>query len=306
MVHRAERGDELVVTGHTVVSASAVAMDPTSIEIRPLATPKERDACVELQRSTWGEDFSDVIPASILKISQRIGGVALGAFDGDGALVGFVFGLTGVERGQVVHWSDMLAVAPRARKLGLGRRLKEEQRQAVRQLGADVIYWTFDPLIARNAHLNFNRLGVRLAEYVEDMYGITDSVLHGGIPTDRMVVAWPTHDAEIAQLLAEAERVGSTPDCRLAPIATADWINGASGAAILPHCVRVEIPLDGEALLLHAPSEAAVWRAAVRRPMQWALAAGYTIAAFLQDDTTDRGYYLMTRTSSVSPTLGRT
>ena len=40
--------------------------------------------------------------------------------------------------------------------------------------------------IARNAHLNFNRLGVRLAEYVEDMYGITDSVLHGGIPTDRL------------------------------------------------------------------------------------------------------------------------
>jgi predicted GNAT superfamily acetyltransferase len=284
-----------VVTGHTIVSASAAAMDPTSIEIRPLATPKERDACVELQRSTWGDDFSDVIPASILKISQRIGGVALGAFDGDGALVGFVFGLTGVERGQVVHWSDMLAVAPRARKLGLGRRLKEQQRQAVRQLGADVIYWTFDPLIARNAHLNFNRLGVRLAEYVEDMYGITDSVLHGGIPTDRIVVAWPTHDAEIAQLLAEAERVGSTPDCRLGPLATADWINGASGAAILPHCIRVEIPLNGEALLLHAPSEAAVWRAAVRRQMQWALAAG----------TSARGYYLMTRTSSASPTIGR-
>ena len=34
-------------------------------------------------------------------------------------------------------------------------------------LGAVVIYWTYDPLVARNAHLNFNVFGVRVAEYVE-------------------------------------------------------------------------------------------------------------------------------------------
>jgi predicted GNAT superfamily acetyltransferase len=281
-------------------------MDPASIEIRPLATPKERDACVELQRSTWGDDFSDVIPASILKVSQRIGGVALGAFDRDGALLGFVFGLTGVEHGRVVHWSDMLAVAPRARNLGLGRRLKEEQRQMVRQLGADVIYWTYDPLVARNAHLNFNRLGVRLAEYVVDMYGITDSVLHGGIATDRIIVAWPTHDTEIMQLLDEAERVGADSDCRLAPLVTDDWIDSAGGAVILPYCIRVEIPLNGEALLLHSPDEAATWRHAVRRHIQWGLAAGYTITAFFQDENADRGYYLMTKTPRASTQNSRT
>jgi predicted GNAT superfamily acetyltransferase len=200
----------------------------------------------------------------------------------------------------------MLAVAPRARNLGLGRRLKEEQRQTVRQLGADVIYWTYDPLVARNAHLNFNRLGVRLAEYVEDMYGITDSVLHGGIATDRVIVAWPTHDAEIAQLLAEAERVGTSSDCRLAPLATGDWIDGAAGAVILPYCIRVEVPLNGEALLLHSPPEAAVWRYAVRRQIQWGLAAGYTITAFFQDEKTARGYYLMTRTPRASSPSNRT
>ena len=306
MVCRTERRNESVVTGHSFASAPPEGLDPASIEIRPLATPSERDACVDLQRSTWGDDFSDVIPASILKVSQRIGGVALGAFDRDGTLLGFVFGLTGVERGKVVHWSDMLAVAPRARNLGLGRRLKEEQRQLVRQLGADVIYWTYDPLIARNAHLNFNRLGVRLAEYVVDMYGITDSVLHGGIATDRIIVAWPTHDSEIVQLLAEAERVGSDFDCRLAPVATEDWIDGAAGAAILPYCIRVEIPLNGEALLLHSPDEAATWRETVRRHIQWALAAGYMITAFFQDDKSGRGYYLMTRTPRGSSPNSRT
>jgi predicted GNAT superfamily acetyltransferase len=274
-------------------------MDLSSIEIRPLATPQELNACVELQQETWGEGFADVVPTAILKVAQRIGGVVVGAFDGDGTLLGFVFGLTGVERGKIVHWSDMLAVRPEARNLGLGRKLKEHQRQLVRDLGASVIYWTYDPLIARNAHLNFNRLGVRLAEYVEDMYGITDSVLHGGVPTDRLIVAWPTHDEEIDQLLAEADRAHASGDCQQAPIVTPDWIIGASGAAILPHHVRVEIPADAESLLLEAPAEAAVWRKLVRCGLQWALAAGYSVSAFSLSESEDRGYYLMTK--SVRP-----
>jgi chorismate synthase len=275
-------------------------MDLSSIEIRPLATHQELNACVELQHDTWGEGFSDVVPSAILKVAQRIGGVVVGAFAGDGTLLGFVFGLTGIERGKIVHWSDMLAVRPEARNLGLGRKLKEHQRQFVRELGASVIYWTYDPLIARNAHLNFNRLGVRLAEYVEDMYGITDSVLHGGVPTDRLIVAWPTHDEEIDQLLSEADRAHASGDCQQAPIVTADWIIGASGAAILPHHVRVEIPADAEGLLLEAPAEAAVWRMQVRCGLKWALAAGYTVSAFSLDENEDRGYYLLTK--SVRPT----
>src|SRR3954453_23974488 len=207
------------------------------IDIRPLRTLDELRACVSLQRETWGNEFTDVVPTSILKVSQRVGGVAAGAFDDENALLGFVYGLTGVERGRIVHWSDMLAVRPEARNIGLGRRLKEYQRQFVRELGASVIYWTFDPLVARNAHLNFNRLGVRLTEYVEDMYGVTDSVLHGGMATDRLVVAWPTRDDEIDAGIAEAERTLDSADCRQSPIATAEWIAGAAGAAILPHCI---------------------------------------------------------------------
>ncbi|MEO6878047.1 MAG: GNAT family N-acetyltransferase, partial [Gemmatimonadaceae bacterium] len=270
-------------------------MDPTTIEIRPLATPRELQACVELQQATWGETFSDVVPVSILKVCQRIGGVAAGAFDTKGTLLGFVFGLTGIERGRTVHWSDMLAVRPEARNIGLGRRLKEHQRHVVRELGASVIYWTFDPLIARNAHLNFNRLGVRLSEYVEDMYGITDSVLHGGIATDRLIVAWPTRDEEIDERLACAERTIASADCQDAPIVTDEWIDGATGAAILPHCLRIEIPNNAEQLLADAPETAAAWRRTVRSSMEWGLSAGYTVTAFFADADTTRTYYLMTK-----------
>ena len=49
--------------------------------------------------------------------------------------------------------------------------------------------WTFDPLQALNAHLNFTRLGVVCDEYVRNLYGESTSALHRGTPTDRFVVA---------------------------------------------------------------------------------------------------------------------
>jgi predicted GNAT superfamily acetyltransferase len=280
-------------------------MDPETIEIRPLAEPDEFQACVELQCETWGEGFSDVVPPSILKVSQRVGGVVLGAFTPapDRRLVGFVFGLTGVERGHIVHWSDMLAVRPEARNIGVGRRLKEEQRKTVRELGGDVIYWTFDPLVGRNAHLNLNRLGGRISEYVVDMYGITDSALHGGVPTDRLIVAWPTRDEEIAERLSESERVLASLDCCQSPVVTSEWIAEVTGATILPHCVRVEIPADGETLLLTNPDEAARWRMSVREGMRWGLSSGYTVSAFLSSDGDPgerRGFYVLSRMARAS------
>ncbi len=276
-------------------------MDPETIEIRPLAVPDEFQACVELQCETWGESFSDVVPASILKVSQRVGGVALGAFGPERRLVGFVFGLTGVETGgRIVHWSDMLAVRPEARNIGVGRRLKEEQRKMVRELGGDVIYWTFDPLVGRNAHLNLNRLGVRISEYVVDMYGITDATLHGGVATDRLIVAWPTHDDEIAERLSESERALSSLDCCQSPIVTSEWIAEVTGATILPHCVRVEIPADGESLLLTGSPEAARWRMSVREGMRWGFTSGYTVSAFLSvngDAGEGHGFYMLSKTA---------
>ena len=194
-------------------------MASPTIEIRPLVSQSDLHACVALQRETWGATFEDVVPVSILKVTQRIGGVAAGAFDEAGQLLGFVFGMTGVERGHIVHWSDMLAVRAEARNSGLGQRLKEFQRQAAREAGAETIYWTYDPLIARNAHINLNKLGARVTEYVEDMYGTTDSVLHGSLPTDRFIVAWSTRDDEIGARIAMAHRAAESADCRQAPVA---------------------------------------------------------------------------------------
>jgi predicted GNAT superfamily acetyltransferase len=265
-----------------------------------LRTTDELLACVELQRATWGDGFSDLVPASILKVSQRVGGIAAGAFDADGRLLGFVFGLTGIERGRVVHWSDMLAVRDDARDLGLGRMLKEYQRDAVRALGGTVIYWTYDPLVARNAHLNFNKLGVCVAEYVEEMYGDTDSELHRGLGTDRFVVAWPVarHESE-AHALASRKLGGDKSEAiRGAPLLNPDLGDGSVPDVSVvekthPRYVRVAIPRDISAVQSDSLVVAGRWRQSTRRAFQWALTRGYSVRGVYAADAGDWSYYVL-------------
>ena len=249
--------------------------------VRSLSSAADYGACVALQRHTWGEDCSDIVPPATLKVAQKIGGVLAGAFDDSGRLVGFVFGMVGVIDGRVIHWSDMLAVREDARDGGVGRMLKEFQREAARASGASEMYWTYDPLVARNAHLNFNRLGVRVAEYVEDMYGDSDSELHRGLGTDRLVVRWPLDSSARTPDVAAAVARGLS-----APVADPE-------RDARPTAVRIEIPTDILAVRERSPEDAIRWRSSTRRAFQWALANGYQITAFLPDAANHRGSYLL-------------
>lgn len=279
-------------------------MPVPSVDIRPLSSHADYQACVALQRDTWGADFKDAVPPSILLVCQKIGGVAAGAFDEQGRLLGFVFGLTGVEDGTVVHWSDMLAVRPEAQNLGLGRRLKEFQRVAVARLGARFIYWTYDPLVARNAHLNFNVFGVRVVNYVRDMYGDeTGSDLHRGIGTDRLVVAWPVADAEIERRKLETSDARQRPEFRDAPvIGDAERPDRAVSAQVgRAKFLRIAVPRDVSELIATDPSRAAGWRSANRGAFDSAQRAGYSVAGFSMDAEHERGFYLLTLGSGLSP-----
>ena len=269
-----------------------------SITIRDLASHADYAACVDLQRATWGSDFKDAVPASILLVSQKLGGVAAGAFTTNGALAGFVFGMTGVENGAIVHWSDMLAVRPDAQNFGIGRRLKEYQRRAVARVGGRVIYWTFDPLVARNAHLNFNVFGVRAVEYARDMYGQeTGSALHREIGTDRLIVAWPVDDGEIASRKRETSAARESIAYRNAPIiGDADRLDHRWDTAVGTSArLRVAVPLDVSALQTNDPSRATKWRTSTRAVFEALFAARYRIDGFYVDSAVDRGYYLLSQ-----------
>lgn len=276
-------------------------MEP--VALRALSTAEDYAACLELQRETWGESFAEVVPGSILKICQQVGGVSAGAFADDGAMLGFVFGLTGIRQGRRVHWSHMLAVRPTARDLGLGTRLKLFQREQLLPLEIESVLWTFDPLEARNAHLNLNRLGAGIDSYVEDMYaGEMGSELARGIGTDRLIVDWriasPRVERALAgepsrhiRLFAEGEGGGEVP------VINPHGGIGTLTAAELPDLarVRVEIPGSIQALKAAEPEAARAWRHSTRTALGGYLGRGYRVAAFYREAESGRCFYGLER-----------
>jgi predicted GNAT superfamily acetyltransferase len=270
----------------------------TEITIRALSSQADYTGAVELQRDTWGRHFTDAVPGSLLMIAQKVGGAAAGAFASDGKVLGFVFGITGVENGAIVHWSDMLAVRPEVQNLGVGRRLKEFQREAVARVGGRVIYWTYDPLVARNAHLNFNVFGVRAVRYARDMYGETGSDLHRGIGTDRLVVAWPVSDGEIAARKAETAKARDADAFKTAPVVgdaerpDHRWDKSIGQSKHL----RLAVPIDVSVLQSSDAPRAGSWRGSTRAAFEAALEKGYHVEGFTIDSGQDRGFYLLSQT----------
>jgi chorismate synthase len=272
--------------------------------IRPFASIEEFKECILLQEEIWGEDFSERVAVAILKVSQRLGGIASGAFDAEGTLVGFVFGMTGVQAGEIVHWSDMLAVRPEFENSGLGTHLKAYQREELLSRGITRMHWTFDPLEAKNAYLNLNKLGAVANEYVEDMYGRTESPLHRGIGTDRFVPTWTMDSARVLARLVGG-RPGPEPDGDRGAEPTFS-VRRESGLN-LPGDPDLEIEADR--LLVPIPAsiqeirdssvEAALrWRTATRSVLTTYVDRGFEAREFYRRD--GWGEYLLVRGRTVA------
>lgn len=253
-------------------------------QIRSFKTIDEFRECVALQEETWGHGFSERVAPAILKVAQILGGVSAGAYDDDGALVGFVFGMTGVRAGEVVHWSDMLAVRRGIRDSGLGARLKAYQRDVLLAQGITTMYWTFDPLQSRNAYLNFAKLGIVVREYARDMYGQTDSPLHRGIGTDRFIALWLMESERVRRRMDGVER---GPDAT-ALVGCAAALDAAAGDDGQPRpggvllgaeepTVRVAIPADISSVMADSMELAVAWREATRTALTHYMDRGYEV-----------------------------
>jgi predicted GNAT superfamily acetyltransferase len=204
----------------------AVVTDATC-EVRRLESFAEQRAAAELYRSVF--DYSDeafAVSPRLLRGLLDNGGTALGAFDDAGGIVGFCYGFTALDAGEVYHYSQATVVAAHAQGRGVGRGLKYAQAAEARAVGARTMRWTFDPSLARNARFNFNSLGASGLAFLPRFYGEPD--------TDRMLVEWPLDPAP-----AEANRLRAA---ELSAVAT----NGSEPAA---HGLRVvRIPASGEEL----------------------------------------------------------
>lgn len=228
-----------------------------SIVIRHCHGIAEFEDCVRVEREVWKSADLDVVPIPLFVVAAETGGQVLGAYDG-ARLVGFTMAIAGWRAGKPFLHSHMTAVSDGYRDRGIGRRLKLFQREDALARGINLIEWTFDPLVTRNAYFNFMRLGAFARCYVPDAYGITTSPLHGTLPTDRLVAEWHLRSSRVRRVLAATHAIAPKPS---------------------EHAVRITIPSNIEELRSTHPSGAREVQSEVRDQfLEW-LKKGYMATA---------------------------
>lgn len=249
--------------------------DQAEIEVRECATIEEFDACVSLQREAFGLPDIEISPRRHLIVSRQAGGWTLGAF-ADHKMIGFVHHLAAV-RGtdEIIGYSHMMAVARAYQNRGVGARLKWAQRERALAEGRSFIKWTWDPMLARNAHFNLNRLGVLVRSYAVNFYGTDYGTWPAsktgetpGIDSDRLFAEWNIGSARVAEFAG-----GRDSKPAAAPVA------------------EIEIPANWHALVETDAVTARREQLRVRAEFAKAFAAGLICAGFQRD--TARPRYLL-------------
>lgn len=221
------------------------------IRIRPLDTVEEVFAASEVLSQVWGGDRTGM-PPNLLRALAYSGNYAVGLYD-DERMIGASVAFFAAPASRSMH-SHITGVLDGYRSQGLGRMLKQHQRAWAFARDVGHITWTYDPLVARNAHFNLRVLGARITDYFVDHYGAMDDGVNRGDESDRLMVSWA--------LAAPA----SAP--REEEVVTA-----------------VAVPTDIEKLRREDPAEALDWRYRVRDAFQGLLDDGFVVGGF-----DDRGY----------------
>ncbi len=273
---------------------------PDQLVIREITQLPEMRLVEDLQKEVWGVADREVFPALALVPIIEVGGVLLGAFDGQ-EMVGFVFGFPGRENQEMILHSDMLAVRQEYRSAGLGYRLKLAQRERTLAMGLEKITWTFDPLQARNARLNFGKLGVIADSYRPDYYGATTSFLHQ-TGTDRLWVTWLLNSERVKNRIINA--ASATPAEPVSPTVLRvgpefePLISDANVSAATQ--LALEIPGDINRLLAEDAELSLRWRAATRDAFTTLLGSGALVTdfRFIVGEHGKVGQYLLMRAKS--------
>ncbi len=268
--------------------------------VRPAHDRRDYDACVQLQREVWGLSDLEITSAIQLIATVHAGGLLLVADSpGDGVL-GFCYAFAALRGGEGHLHSDMLAVSPAARGLGVGLRLKWAQREEALRRGVRLVTWTFDPMRAPNARLNLNHLGAVARELLPDFYGTTSSALHHGLATDRLLARWELdHPRVVRRKAGEAE---NPPELAAPPALHGVAWRGGLPVPSPPHrdpegpALLLDVPADWDAVCEADAGLAQEWQQAVRRAFESAFARGYAAAGFVSTrEEKPRAAYVLRR-----------
>ena len=237
------------------------------IKIRECTGVDELAECVQLQRDVFALPEVELSPVRHFVVTKNAGGFILGAFSG-GELIGFVLSVPAFLHSERAFYSHMTGVRAEFQSHGIGARLKWAQRTRTLADGVKYIKWTFEPMKARNAYFNLEKLGATVSEFQENFYGTDYATVHDqkgekfGLASDRLFAEWHL-DSPKVQALAAGEQFVETRE----PTAT------------------VQIMNDWLGLVASDPKKAKAEQLRIRAEFKTTFEFGMICRGFYRDDT---------------------
>lgn len=281
----------------------------SDITIRLLKDIESLRRIETLQMEIWGMIERDVVPSHQLMAAAGAGGAVLGAFDGQGEMVGFCYGFAGWRRGVPLFYSHMAGVKGSRQLQDVGFRLKCAQREAALAMGYDHAVWTYDPMQSVNARFNLRKLGATAYRYYVNYYGEMPDDINRGLDSDRLEVDWALQSPRVRAAVA-----GAPPDPAWDGAARAlEAVAGASATGpgeprldLDAPAILIEVPTDLPAIRDRDRGRAQAWRLASRQAFLHYFGRGYRAVDFILRPGPPlrpplRGDYVLTR----SPDDGR-
>lgn len=250
------------------------AAERAGVTLRPLMALEDADLAIDVMVDTWGAH--QLLPRELIRAFQGSGNAPYGAFRGD-HMVGYVLGFLGPDPVDGLHvHSHMLAVRPDLRHGGIGYALKLAQRAAALEAGVSVARWTFDPLQARNAYFNLEKLGAVADRFHRAYYGEMTDVLNRGDRSDRLEARW--------DLLGEPPGTAASREAPGFAVLAREGDPPAPSVVRMPGRERavVEVPPDYPSLKELDGGLATAWREAVAEALEACLALGMAATGFLR------------------------
>ncbi len=244
-------------------------MTTNLIEIRECESIEELTECVQLQRDVFALPEIEISPVRHLIVTKHAGGFTLGAFHNRN-LVGFVLSVPALLRGEKSFYSHMTAVRKDFQSAGIGAKLKWAQRARSLAENVKFIKWTFQPVQARNAFFNLEKLGAIVRHYEPNFYGTDYSTAEAqteklGLDSDRLFAEWNL-ESEKTIALSKGEKF----------IETAEAVK------------KIEIPNDWNALVTTNPRKAIEEQNRIKEKFQSAFSEGLVAKGFERSETNPR------------------
>ncbi len=201
-------------------------MTKDKIEIRECMNVSELSECVALQREVFALPEIEISPVRHFIVTRNAGGFTLGAFASE-KLVGFVLSVAAFFGNERFFYSHMTAVKKAFQSHGIGAKLKWAQREQALAKGVNFIKWTFQPVQARNAFFNLEKLGAIVRHYEPNFYGtdystVSDQTGKLGLDSDRLFAEWHL-ESERVKRLAKGENFVETDEIVKSIVIPTDW-----------------------------------------------------------------------------------